>query len=77
MVRADEAGEPGPGSIDLALGATAVDNQVYNEPSTWGDATIRPILADLGPKWGPVSVDKDACVYYDIFDDEDENALTT
>eukprot|EP00972_Heterocapsa_arctica_P000603 88555-Heterocapsa_arctica.AAC.1 len=77
MVMADEAGEPGPGSIDLALGVTAVDDQGYDEPSTWGDAAIRPILDNLGPDWGPVSVGNDACVYHEIFDDEHMNALTT
>eukprot|EP00972_Heterocapsa_arctica_P103641 15273238-Heterocapsa_arctica.AAC.1 len=61
MVRADEAGYPGPGSIDLALGVTAVDDQGFNEPTTWADATIRLILDDLGLDWGPVSVDNDAC----------------
>eukprot|EP00972_Heterocapsa_arctica_P022721 3344277-Heterocapsa_arctica.AAC.1 len=44
MVRADEAGVPGLGSIELALGAAAVDDRGYNEATTWGPATIRPIL---------------------------------
>eukprot|EP00972_Heterocapsa_arctica_P108724 16009162-Heterocapsa_arctica.AAC.1 len=35
MVRADEAGVPGPGNIELALGAAAVDDQGYNEAATW------------------------------------------
>eukprot|EP00972_Heterocapsa_arctica_P053259 7842529-Heterocapsa_arctica.AAC.1 len=76
-VLADEAGDPGPGSIYLALGTEAVKDQGYDAAENWGDVAVRPILDDLGPEWGPVSVDNGACVYYDIFDDEDANALPT
>ena len=61
MVRAAEAGDPGPGSIDLALGTEAAGNQGYDEETTWGNATTRPILDDLGPDWGTVSVGNGAC----------------
>eukprot|EP00972_Heterocapsa_arctica_P087819 12949884-Heterocapsa_arctica.AAC.1 len=44
MVRADEAGLPGPGSIDLALGNQMVDDLGYHDATTWGQATLRPIL---------------------------------
>eukprot|EP00972_Heterocapsa_arctica_P058558 8637509-Heterocapsa_arctica.AAC.1 len=77
MILADEAGLPGPGSVDLVLGAPMVDDLGYQDARTWGPATLREVLVDLGPTWGRVSVDNGACTYYNIFNDEDQNVLPT
>eukprot|EP00972_Heterocapsa_arctica_P040008 5893308-Heterocapsa_arctica.AAC.1 len=77
MVLADEAGPPGPGSIDQVLGAPLVDDLGFHDARTWGPATLREIRDDLGHTWGPVSVDSGTCTYYNIFDDEDQNVLPT
>eukprot|EP00972_Heterocapsa_arctica_P009415 1385823-Heterocapsa_arctica.AAC.1 len=55
IVLADEAGLPGPGSLDLALGATMVDDLGYHDARTLGPATLREIRDDLWLTWGPVS----------------------
>eukprot|EP00972_Heterocapsa_arctica_P054570 8038844-Heterocapsa_arctica.AAC.1 len=47
------------------------------EAGLLGPGSVELIPVGLGPTWGPVNVDNSACIYYDIFDDEDQSDLPT